>query len=418
MPESITKAQRWLDLIAYLVGRRIPVAVEELMERLPAYARDWAEGDERARASVRRKFERDKDEIRNLGIPLETVTYTINYGLEEIQGYQIKGKDFYLPYLKLLRQEMVGPRGVPRAPPAERSKGRGRGFSDRTRGPEAPSSLDRRAPSDEASLDEEPGLFQLASDGSMEIQEEVAADVVWGLKEMADLPGFPLAPAARSAFRKFTFDLDPSEASKEKVHFAVPPETALAEHHLEALSDALLRRKKVGFSYHGIQRDDRTEREVRPYGLLFKHSHWYLVAWDDVRDAERIFRVDRMEGVRVNPQGPSTPDYEMPPEPVLNAYRDRQAWELGEAEEVVTALVRFRFPLSLWAARNGYGVPAGEEEEGATLRRFEVRQPSPFLRWILSLEGEAVIESPQTFKAALREMAKEVADLYREDGDA
>ena len=109
MPEPISKVQRWLDLIAYLVGRHFPVPVEELMEGLPAYARDWVGGDETARASVRRKFERDKDELRDLGIPLETVTYTINFGQEEAQGYRISRKDFFLPYLKLLRRELAGP---------------------------------------------------------------------------------------------------------------------------------------------------------------------------------------------------------------------------------------------------------------------------------------------------------------------
>jgi len=40
--------------------------------------------------------------------PLETVTYTINYGAEEAQGYRISKSDFYLPYLRLLRGEMPG----------------------------------------------------------------------------------------------------------------------------------------------------------------------------------------------------------------------------------------------------------------------------------------------------------------------
>ena len=102
MTEDISKVQRWLDLIAYLVGRHFPVPVEELMERLPAYARQWRGGDEKVRASVRRKFERDKDELRELGIPLETVTYSINYGMEEAQGYRIRKKDLFLPYLKLI----------------------------------------------------------------------------------------------------------------------------------------------------------------------------------------------------------------------------------------------------------------------------------------------------------------------------
>ncbi|MFH1763497.1 MAG: hypothetical protein ABIF09_04815 [Gemmatimonadota bacterium] len=45
---------------------------------------------------MRRKFERDKDQLRELGVPLETVTYSINYGMEEIQGYHIARSDFYL----------------------------------------------------------------------------------------------------------------------------------------------------------------------------------------------------------------------------------------------------------------------------------------------------------------------------------
>ena len=38
MSDRITKTQRWLDLLAYLVGRRLPVAVDELMERGGRYA--------------------------------------------------------------------------------------------------------------------------------------------------------------------------------------------------------------------------------------------------------------------------------------------------------------------------------------------------------------------------------------------
>jgi len=388
MPEKISKVQRWLDLIAYLVGRHFPVPVEELMERLPAYALDWRVGDKTARDSVRRKFERDKDELRGLGIPLETVTYSINYGAEEAQGYRIKQSDFYLPYLTLLKEEE----------------------KDRFRG-----------------LTEHRDLFNVTPDGSIEIPSELASDAVWGLKEIGDLPAFPMASAARGALRKFTFDLDPRavgegteplDPSKKHVYFAIPPETAGTEGQLDTLSDALLRRKKVAFTYHGIERNKETQREVKPYGLLFKHSHWYLVGWDESRDAQRIFRVDRMEKVQANTAAPATPDYEMPAESVLEAYRDREAWELGEADETVQALVRFRFPASLWAERNGYGEAVGGADDGGTLRRFEVRQPDAFIRWILSQEGDASIESPPALQQALKTLANQVADLYRRDANA
>ncbi|HSH46426.1 MAG TPA: hypothetical protein VK966_11335, partial [Longimicrobiales bacterium] len=99
---NISKTQRWLDLIAFLVKRRFPVAVEDLMEGVPAYAEKWRTEDDTKRASVRRMFERDKDELRRAGIPLETVPYTIDYGAEEVLGYQLATKDFYLPYLRLV----------------------------------------------------------------------------------------------------------------------------------------------------------------------------------------------------------------------------------------------------------------------------------------------------------------------------
>jgi proteasome accessory factor B len=125
-----------------------------------------------------------------------------------------------------------------------------------------------------------------------------------------------------------------------------------------------------------------------------------------------------METVRVNPSAPATPDYDMPAEPVLGRYRNREAWELGEADDTVQALVRFRFPASLWAARNHHGVLVEQDDDGSSLRRFEIRQPDAFLRWILSQEGDATIDSPPALQEAFRTLAEQVADLYREDADA
>lgn len=375
--DRISKVQRWLDLIAYLVGRRVPASVEELMERLPAYAGEWEAEDATARESVRRKFERDKDELRALGIPLETVSYRMGALGEEMEGYQIRKKDFYLPYLRLLEEE--------------KSSKDGGGDPGTAPGP--------------------------THSDTIELARDDAACAVDGLRSLARLPAFPLSDAARSALRKITFDLEPDAFGEAPVLFAVPDETARARATVERLSDALARRKRVGFTYRGIQRGEDTERSVHPYGLLFQHSHWYMVAWDEDRDAERLFRVDRVSSLEVNSSRPNTPDYEIPPGPILERYRNREAWELGEPDDGVEARVRFRFPTSLWAERNQFGVKVGQEDEdGSAVRVFEVRQPNAFLRWVLSLAGEAEIESPDTLKSEFLEMAAAVAALYRGKG--
>ena len=162
MSPSITKLQRWLDLIAFLVGRRLPVSVDEIMEAIPAYAGKYAEGTETERASVRRTFERDKDELRRASIPIETTEYHINYGAEKVEGYALKRRDFYLPYLKLVTSEG------------------------------------------------DPGASARRPYALPEVQlTESEADLAIGaLREVSNLPGFPLVREARSAMRKLAFDLD------------------------------------------------------------------------------------------------------------------------------------------------------------------------------------------------------------------
>ena len=153
---------------------------------------------------------------------------------------------------------------------------------------------------------------------------------------------------------------------------------------------------------------------MEPYGLFFQRD-WYLVARDPAADALRIFRVSRMDELRPNPQAPKTPDFVIPDDFSLQEYLDRSAWELGQEEEAMTAEVRFRFPLSLQAARNGEGELLREEDDASSIRSFRVSQPDPFLRWILSLAGEAEIVSPPELREALAEMARQVLTLYQEE---
>jgi proteasome accessory factor B len=364
-----TKLQRWLDLIAFLVGRRLPVAYDDLMSGVPAYAREYDPDDEKVRASLRRKFERDKKELRELGIPIRTVRYTFNYGIDEVEGYQLDRRDFYLPYLNLVTRATSGP--GPRAVPTRRA--------------------------------------------SVELDAAEAPLALEGLRRVVSVPGFPLAREARSAFRKLAFDIDPEAFRTDaRVLFIDPPGSAELSGRLRTLSDALLARKRVTFPYHGMYRDQVLQREVAPYGLLFQHGSWYLIGFDSLREAVRVFRVGRMADVTVNTKQPTRPDYEIPADFSLDEYADREAWELGDPDEQpVVARVRFQFPLSLWAERNARGELVARGADGSQVREFEVQQVSPFLRWLLSLEGEVEILDPGALQQELRQLARAVAERHR-----
>src|ERR1051325_10881184 len=67
----VSKTERWLNLLAFLLGRHYPAPREEILSQVSDYKEDWVGGDTRARESVRRKFERDKAELKRLGVALE-----------------------------------------------------------------------------------------------------------------------------------------------------------------------------------------------------------------------------------------------------------------------------------------------------------------------------------------------------------
>lgn len=231
---------------------------------------------------------------------------------------------------------------------------------------------------------------------------------------MADLPSFPFEREARSAFRKLAFDIDPVRFRAPPVFYAERPGAAEVAEKVKLLSQALLARKRVRFTYHGIYRGEATRRDVAPYGLAFTRGHWYLVGHDALRDAIRVFRVARMETPEVNGKSPHTPDYEVPKDFRLGDHVGKEPWELGgNGESRLRAEVLFEFPSSLWAARNGKGRLVEERQDGSAVRAFDdVHHVGPFLRWVLSFAGEAKILSPPELAEELRSLARRVAALH------
>jgi proteasome accessory factor B len=354
MTPRITKVQRWLDLLVYLLGRRTPATVEEVFAHVPAYGGGDASPD-----SLRRKFERDKEELRRLGIPLETVSYTINFGAEQVEGYLLRERDFYLPYLRIVEEA-------------------------------APEATGR---------------------GEVALAGEELATAADALHTVASIPAFPLADDARSALRKLTFDLAPEARTEPAIRVEPSATEPPRPDEVRLLTEALLARKRVRFRYAGIRRGTATDREVEPYGIFFQHGSWYLVAHDRGREDLRVFRVSRMEALEPNRTRPATPDYEVPADFDLADHTGRQPWELGD-DDALEATVRFAFPASLWADRNGMGEPISEEAGGDAIRRFRVRQPAPFLRWVMGMAGEAEIVEPGELREAFAAMARETAALY------
>lgn len=89
------KDERLVNLIALLLNTRRPLTVDDIRNTVPGYQQEDY-------STFKRMFERDKEELRALGIPLER-RYTDAWEVEE--GYLIPKDRYYLPELDLTPDE-------------------------------------------------------------------------------------------------------------------------------------------------------------------------------------------------------------------------------------------------------------------------------------------------------------------------
>lgn len=340
------KVQRWIDLLAALLRRRFPAGLEELVRDVPAYNTGQSPD------AFRRMFERDKEELRSFGVPIETVMTG-----EEVVGYRLPTKDFYLPYLELHAKDA-----------------------------KALKKIDKYGYRTLETLTFEP--------------EELAAvaDAAARVRQLGD----PLlAEHAESAMRKLAFDLAVDSAGGDADRIA-PAQPKTRPELLTILGQALEHRKRVTFDYRSMGSDAAGRRTLEPFGLFFLNQSWYLAARTPGEETVKNYRLNRIDRVEVAKK-PGTPDYDVPGSFDLRTHaRSRQAWELG-AGDAVSAIVQFRATRGASAAafRLGEEVPGQE-----TRRRFRVRRTDAFCRWLLSFSGDLVPVEPHELVNEYRELVR------------
>ncbi len=279
------KLERLLNLAAALLDADRPLTADELRDRIGGYPD--------AKSAFRRSFERDKDDLRAMGLPLsvEPVPGTD----PPIDGYRMRRADYSGHELRLEPDEL-------------------------------------------AALHLATNLVRLDGADS-------------GLRKL----GGATADAADEVGR-------------------VPFDDAVA-----VMIAAAADRKAVTFTYND------TRRTVEPWRLSFTRGHWYLAGWDRTRDAERLYRVDRITG------GVDLGDEATQAVGAVNDPSDLRGWELGDGEPV-RALVRID---AVQAAHARHLLGTVEElPDGGVVAAMDVRNEDAFRSFVLSFLDHAEILEP------------------------
>jgi predicted DNA-binding transcriptional regulator YafY len=93
----VNRLERLINLVAALLDAERPLSAEELRHRVPGYSED--------RVAFRRAFERDKETLRDLGVPV--VIETVAGSDPPVEGYRVPKEAYYLPDPDLADDELA-----------------------------------------------------------------------------------------------------------------------------------------------------------------------------------------------------------------------------------------------------------------------------------------------------------------------
>lgn len=287
-----------LNLLALLVDRSQPVTLKQIRAEL---AGQYSDKDEAARA----QFERDKAELRNMGIPIDMVTLGGAQAGES--AYLVQRTNYELADLDL--------------------------------------------------SDEEMSALQLAV-ATVHLAAQEGEQALWKL----------------GAER-----VDDSLLGRVTVPFQDP--------NLARVMAAIVARAPLTYRYKG------EERTVDPYGMLARRGYWYLIGWDHLRKAQRVFRVDRIEGDVVAGKRNS---FAMPRGmDLLRAVpTERQMLAAGDYEHS-HALVRVDASLVKQVVREfGEGAIERHESDGSAVFNVPCSNLSAFRLWLFAMVDKAEVLEP------------------------
>lgn len=195
---------------------------------------------------------------------------------------------------------------------------------------------------------------------------------------------------------------EPLAAMQETLSFTANAVSAQAPGSgvLLALAQASRAKTTVGIKYLSW-RQDQTERDIDPYGVVFHTGRWYLVGHDHLRDDLRTFRIDRIASVTPRPQTFATPDgFDPVAHLTATLAQGPYRWQVevtihGPLDEIARRLPRTAVTLT--------AQPVG------VLMQTRAERLDGMAHLLASLEWPFTIHSPDELRQALKDLAGRLA---------
>jgi len=171
------------------------------------------------------------------------------------------------------------------------------------------------------------------------------------------------------------------------------------------LEQAIEERREVHVEYYTASRDEMTERDLQPYGIIEHDGEWYVVAHCLLRDRELPFRVDRIRRIDLLDR-----TFEPPASFDLEKYRRPQMYFPTSRD--LRVKLRIAPELARWA-RDEH--PLGKLRtlpDGSLILHLSVSQPQWVVSWVMAHAGKVELLAPQALRKQITAASRRTLAKY------
>lgn len=174
---------------------------------------------------------------------------------------------------------------------------------------------------------------------------------------------------------------------------------------IENIQTAIENRRLLNFRYYGPK--EESDRSMEPYYLVFRWSNWYVWGWCTKREDFRLFKLNRMEDLKLSEQ--EFPGREIP----VPDFSDERVFPGGIAVKALFS------PEIKWRLIESYGPHCfTEQEDGRLLFEEEYTNEDNLLSWLLGFGDKVTVLEPESVRETLRGMAENMLRMYGRNGYA
>lgn len=189
------------------------------------------------------------------------------------------------------------------------------------------------------------------------------------------------------------------QALSDIIEFGLPADQFdLDNPKLLTLQRAITERRVVFMRYHSYGSDTVTERDVEPLRLYFFGNHWLLIGYCRLREAERVFRLERIDDLKLLFETFPPREIQLPDRPRIDV------------------VVRFEHNVVRWVYERQFefSLHSIEETPDGVIMRYRVPDDkvTPIKSWILSWGAGATLLEPQSLAQEIAAEARRLLNNY------